>query len=320
MSAAKKVALAALTIGGLPAERFDTRRVKVTLADGVTTTGVCRGTYKKSIVVDIVVDGRLRQHHVSPSKVKPFWVDNPDLHVEAKSLGAVYDGNVSVGRALEEANTKTAADALAKAKAELAEVAATKAAAAVTKAEREAAEAALPRYEEVVAPPAPAQPDYASITGVTASMTADPTWVTDFADLQSLLNERKGRHGRIAELQAKLAALETELASLGSRFADDEEMVALYAESLVQKGVTLSWDTPVAADPVAGPKVGSFESHLRSWLTDSPVSFTYRDVWDALGASDQAHRRSMVCRMAAADYHVVPSTRGRPQLFVRKDG
>ena len=108
MSAAKKVALAALTIGGLPVERFEGRRIKVTLSDGITTIGICRGAYKTFILVDVVIDGRLRQYQSAPNKVKPFWAENPDLHIEAKSLGIVYDGEVNVGRALEEANAKAA--------------------------------------------------------------------------------------------------------------------------------------------------------------------------------------------------------------------
>lgn len=315
MSAAKKVALAALTIGGLPAERFDTRRVKVTLADGITTTGVCRGVYKRFVLVDIVVDGRLRQHQVLPSKVKPFWTDNPDLHLEAKSLGILFDGDVNFGRALEMASDRASAEALAKAEALAAQTKEQPGVPPVQQAARQTetaakAEAVIKASELFAEPEAP-KPNYADITSVTANMTVDPTWVTDFADLQSLLAERKGRHGRIAALRAELVLLE-------SSFEDDDEMIALYAESLLQKGATLHWDEPPA--PAAGPRPGTFEARLTAWLATNPLRFTYQDVWDALGVGDAPVRRALICRLVGADYNILPSARGKPQLFARKGG
>jgi hypothetical protein len=299
-------------IGGLPASRFVGRRVKAMLSDSIFATVVCQGFFKKSIVVDSVVQGRRRQHHVSPKHVKPNWVENEDLQQEAIALGVRFTGEVNVGRAMEVA--KQAATAKAQPVCEPPPVV------PVTVVEEppvvEVPEPAVeaPAVEEVEPP---AKADYlAEITGVQASITADPSWVAEFADLQSLITS-----GR--EVRNRMAALRAEIAELEQRETEDTDLIELYIDSLNRKGVVVQRgkqdQPPQVASGSSNPEV-SDESLMSNWFrTSNPQRFTYEQALTALGCPDNAFNRRAV-RLAAerSGYTVIPSGRGRKLEFVKE--
>jgi hypothetical protein len=302
-----------IKIDGLPATRFIGRRVKAMLPDSVFTTVVCQGTFKKSVVVDCVVQGRTRQYHVSPKHVKPNWVENEDLQQEALALGVRYTGQVNVGRALEVA--KEAAVKPEKPK----PVPPPREDPPPLPQRCQEAVAAVEPSIEIPPPPLHTMPEepttvskFAAITGVQASITADPTWVSDFSELQSLIAAGQGRRDRLEALRKEIQQLE------GSE-GDDLAMIELYVDALLQKGVTVQRDAPQqGALQVIRP--GAQEKQLAKWLeATKPEQFTFEEALVALNASDSPVRRSFIRSVAvAAGYSVLPAACGRKLVFLKE--
>ncbi len=291
-------------IGGLPASRFEGRRIKAMLPDAIFATVICRGSHKKSILVDAVIQGRLRQHHVSPANVKPNWVENDDLQQEAIALGLSFDGVVNVGRALEVARVEE----------ELRKAPKSHSAPASSQPPPEVAppvpEVAPPVAEEEVAAPDPVA-RLNAITGVQASITADPSWMSDFADLQTLIASSRERGDR-------LTALRIELQELESREGEDDDLIELYVDTLKQKGVVVQRGAPAPTRPPSAAPVSSFVRRLSDWLaTAKPEQFTFEQACAATGVVDNGARRGLI-RSAAVGYVVIPSKRGQPLVFTRE--
>lgn len=301
-----------ITIGGLPVAAFEGRRIKAKMRDNIFTTVICRGTFKKSILVDAVVDGRLRQHHVTADRVRPNWGENEDLHQQAVAEGLLYNGEANFGRALQLAEQElAAAEPPAAFVPDMQQLSTTL---------ELAASPDLPEVEE----PAPPEPevegpakDYAAISGVSASITADPSWTQDFSELQLLLAARGPRNFRRAALRIELEALD--LAE-----QEDGELLPLYAQTLLDKGVVLHWDAPpgwgqpaaAASQPVA--PFAKFTAAVDRWLARRPATFTYEKLFDELQLKDLGYRRAVARERALAQGYVMcreGDGQGRPSVF-----
>lgn len=325
------------TIGGLPASRFQGRRIKAMLPDGVFTTVIGRGFYKKSILVDAVIQGRLRQYQVSPKHVKPNWVENGDLQQEAVALGLRFTGEVNVGRAMEVAKAAVESPVV-EVKSAIPDFAPPM---RVPELEPPAAEPEPdpepqpepppiePMQEPIIPepesppvteqlPPAVSSPvaGFEEITGVQASITADPTWMSDFADLQTLI--ASGRVNR-----ERLAALRREIQELEAREGDDRDLIELYVESLSQKGVVVQRGRPrpqVAQPQVVVRPQSSFENRFSNWLSDhAPERFTFEEATAAVGVVDNSPRRISIKAIAtAAGYSTTIAKRGQKLVFFKE--
>lgn len=310
-------------IGGLPASRFEGRRVKAKLPDEIFATVICRGFRKQSILVDAVIQGRLQPHQVSPAHVKPNWVENEDLQKEALALENGGDITAALEAAEEEARKKALKSRI--------DPAWLKPKPTPPEPTPPAPEVMLPPSPpvqeeappppstlEVVVTPAPVpEPTpvgrFTEITGVQASITADPSWMSDFADLQTLIAASRDRSTR-------LTALRLELQELESREGEDDDMIELYVDTLTQKGVVVQRGEPMPLPAPAAKPVSSFGIRVANWLElTKPDQFTFEQASTAAGVVDNNARRGEIRALAAAaGYDVVPSKRGQPLVFVKE--
>lgn len=312
-------------IGGLPASRFEGRRVKAKLPDEIFATVICRGSHKKSILVDAVIQGRLQPHQVSPAHVKPNWVENEDLQREALALESGGDVNAALEAAEEEARKKALKSRI--------DPAWLKPKPTPPEPTPPTPEVMLPTpppvqeetpppppvLEEVVVPevvPAPKPTPvgcFTEITGVQASITADPSWMSDFKDLQTLIASSRDR-------SARLTALRIELQELESREGEDDDMIELYVETLMQKGVVIQRGAPMPLPAPAAKPVSSFGIRVSNWLEmTKPERFTFEQASTAAGVVDNCSRRGEIrAAAAAAGYGTIPSKRGQPLVFVKE--
>jgi hypothetical protein len=96
---------AEILIGGLAAEKFAGRPIKVDFEDNRDCPCKCVGvdTKRGTVVVIANEKGRRVSVHVEAKQCHPWWSKNPDLKVVADTKGVTFSGEVSVGRALAEA-------------------------------------------------------------------------------------------------------------------------------------------------------------------------------------------------------------------------
>jgi hypothetical protein len=152
----------------------------------------------------------------------------------------------------------------------------------------------------------PTQHDYRNFHGVTATIQADPTWATDFAELQQTFADIRADEDQIAELLGKID--------------EKRDMIGLIVQELERKRVTVLWNTPVKAHGVH-PTSGDPElmAKVEAWIAKTPLSFTYPAAANELKVPDSALFRSYLKKVATSVGYFVGKAPGyqSPMIFNR---
>ena len=311
-----------MTIGGLPAARWINRSVRVKVGAGdFNSCKVLNLDLDRGDVVVLMRDANgARSVRVRPEDCHPWWAQNPDLKLEAEVAGALFNGEVSVGRAL----VKAAEVSLFnfdpppvpfKPEPML----------SIPVAVEEAEPAAIKETEPVVKQVAAKEPARSKLRSIEVPVTLSVEWAFDYEEYRRLTALRAVKEERIEQLRTELV--------------DDELLADMHLEQLQAAGVILNWESPAGSAPqsaeVPRPHAPSENSILRAvatthrtamrdkllaWLAKSPPEINYKQIFECLNLRDDQFRRVVIRDVLEEEGYVPAPKIGKAGIlkFVKK--
>jgi hypothetical protein len=290
------------TLGGLPATKFIGRQIKVAWNDKDQHPSTCKCISVDGDTVVVVVGGGrgARTHRVPLSRCKPWWSQNPDLKAEAEAVGALFNGEVSVGRAFEaaehpKAEDKIKAGTLAPVKVSPLPEAPKTDQAVILK------PVVIPQRPATAPPPAAEQPQGPrKLARLTIPMERAGGWIPDLQEYYRVRAEQHAGAEELDTLRARIQELQQELELKTSAASRNQEentlMMDLLIEQLEAKGVVFHWEGETPA-PAAIPKVeDEFFEKARAWMDAQTKTFTFDDLFFHTQQEDTPPHRAKIKR------------------------